>query len=245
MSLSAILNQALNFFRNNISQLATLTIPILLIQVGLQMWLSLEITSADEQNPQFDASHMIVMMVLLLLFSLLIAALTLFLELRSLGHKPSNALVLKTSLNFVPGLLLAGVFSGLAILGPFFILAAIAPVLGVIGLAASFYIFSRLAFVNFMVVVERLTPMEAIKRSFVFSGPIVYKTMMIASLYIPLLILGGGLAKLVEGVGLPVQYLMDVVVAFLGLFINVALFRLYMVSREQTDESQNISHDGE
>jgi len=241
MSLSAILNQAFNFFRNNISQLATLTIPILLIQVGLQMWLSLEITSADVENPQFDASHMIIMMVLLLLFSLLIAALTLFLELRSLGHSPSNGLVLKTSLNFVPGLLLAGVFSGLAILGPFFILVAIAPVLGVVGLAASFYLFSRLAFVNFMVVVERLTPMEAIKRSFAFSGPLVFKTMMIVSLYIPLLILGGGLAKLTETLGLPVQYIMDVIVAFIGLFINVALFRLYMVSREQTDESHNIS----
>lgn len=241
MSLSAILNQAFNFFRNNISQLATLTIPILLIQVGLQMWLSLEITSADVENPQFDASHMIIMMVLLLLFSLLIAALTLFLELRSLGHSPSNGLVLKTSLNFVPGLLLAGVFSGLAILGPFFILVAIAPVLGVVGLAVSFYLFSRLAFVNFMVVVERLTPMEAIKRSFAFSGPLVFKTMMIVSLYIPLLILGGGLAKLTETLGLPVQYIMDVIVAFIGLFINVALFRLYMVSREQTDESHNIS----
>ena len=37
MSLSAILTEAFNFFRNHISQLAALTVPILFIQVGIQL----------------------------------------------------------------------------------------------------------------------------------------------------------------------------------------------------------------
>ncbi|MGS0676576.1 hypothetical protein [Shewanella sp. 125m-1] len=240
MPLSAILTQAFNFFRNNISQLAFLFVPILFIQVGIQLWLSLEISSADLENPQFGTSHMVAMMVLLLVFSFLIAALTLFLEIRSQGHSPSNGMILKTGLNFVPPLLLAGVFSGLAVAAPVMILAAINVNLMIIGIFVSLYLFARLAFVNFMVVVERLTPMEAIKRSFSFSGPIVLKTIVVLLLYIPLSLFGGILAQITELGGLPVQLIGEVIVAFFGLFVNVALFRLYMVSRPTPETPGNI-----
>ncbi|ABV89271.1 hypothetical protein [Shewanella pealeana] len=243
MPLSAILTQAFNFFRNNISQLAFLFVPILFVQVGIQLWLSLEISAADFENPQFGTSHMVAMMVLLLVFSFLIAALTLFLEIRSQGHSPSNGLILKTSLNFVPALLLAGVFSGLAVLAPVFILLAVNPTLGIIGLVGSIYLFARLAFVNFMVVVERLTPMEAIKRSFSFSGPIAFKTILVLLLYIPLSLFGGMLAQLTQLGGMPTQLIGEVIVAFFGLFVNVALFRLYMVSRPTPDSPGNIQNE--
>ncbi|MEZ9819330.1 hypothetical protein AB4238_01720 [Shewanella sp. 10N.286.45.A1] len=240
MSLSAILTQAFNFFRNNISQLATLLVPVLFIQVGIQLWLSLEINAADLENPQFGTSHMVAMMVLLLVFSFLIAALTLFLEIRSQGHSPSNAMILKTSLNFVPTLLLAGVLSGLAVVGPFIVLLAINPMLGIIGLVLSIYLFARLAYVNFMVVVERLTPLEAIKRSFTFSGPITLKTITVLLIYIPISLAGGVLALATQLGGVPLQLVGEVIVAFFGLFVNVALFRLYMVSRDDSDVQGNL-----
>ncbi|GIU11082.1 membrane protein [Shewanella sp. c952] len=240
MSLSAILTQAFNFFRNNISQLAMLLVPVLFIQVGIQLWLSLEINAADLENPQFGTSHMVAMMVLLLVFSFLIAALTLFLEIRSQGHSPSNAMILKTSLNFVPTLLLAGVLSGLAVVGPFIVLLAINPMLGIIGLVLSIYLFARLAFVNFMVVVERLTPLEAIKRSFTFSGPITLKTITVLLIYVPISLAGGVLALATQLGGVPLQLIGEVVVAFFGLFVNVALFRLYMVARDDSDVQGNL-----
>lgn len=124
MSLSAILTEAYNFFRNHLTQLAMLTVPLLLVQVGIQLWLGTEMSKVDLENPQFGAPHMIAMMLLLLIFSVLIAALTLFLELRSQGHNPPTGMVLKASLPFVPPLLLAGVFSGLAILAPVMLFAA-------------------------------------------------------------------------------------------------------------------------
>jgi hypothetical protein len=239
MSLSAILTEAYNFFRNHLSQLAALTMPLLLLQVGIQLWLGSEITKVDLENPEFSASHFAAMMALLLVFSLLIAALTLFLELRSQGHSVGTAQVLLASFPFVPPLLLAGVFSGLAILAPVMLFAAFGP-LWLIGLVLSFYLFARLAYVNFMVVVERLSPLEAIKASFNFSGPITLKTITVLMLYIPLSLVGGTLSQLAQNAGLPVQLLVESLAAFVGLFVNVTLFRLYMVSRKPVESSSNL-----
>ena len=236
MSLSAILTEAYNFFRNHVGPLATLTVPLLLIQVMIQLWLGGELAAqAEVEVPQFGAIHGVAMMALLLIFSLLIAALTLYLEVRSRGHDVTAAMVLKNSFTFVPPLLLAGVFSGIAILAPTMLFAVFGP-FWIIGLTISFYLFARLAFVNFMVIVERLTPLEAIKSSFKFSSPIVLKTIMILMMYIPLSLVGGTLLKLGEFGGFPLQVILDTLFAFLGLFVNVALFRLYMVTRKPTDE---------
>ncbi|QYJ78666.1 hypothetical protein [Shewanella acanthi] len=231
MSLSAILTEAYNFFRNHLTQLAMLTVPLLLIQVGIQLWLGVEISKVDMENPQFGAPHMIAMMLMLIVFSIFIAALTLFLELRSQGHNPSTGLVLRASLPFVPPLLLAGVFSGLAIIAPVMLFAAFGP-FWLVGLILSFYLFARLAYVNFMVVVERLTPLEAIKASFKLSGPIAVKTVAVLMLYFPLSILGGLISGLASYGGLPLQMLSDTFVSFISIFVNLALFRLYMVTKQ-------------
>ncbi|MGX9463039.1 hypothetical protein ACWXWU_17640 [Shewanella sp. A14] len=237
MSLFAILTEAFNFFRNHIRQLATLTLPLLLIQVVIQLWLGNEMIQADIENPQFGAIHAAAMMVLLLVFSFLIAALTLFLELRSQGHELTSGQILAASLPFVPPLLLAGVFSGLAILAPVMIFAAFGP-LWLIGLIVSLYLFSRLAYVNFMVVVERLTPLEAIKSSFKFSGPMTLKTIAVLLLYVPLSLLAGMFSQVAMQVGFSLQLLVETTFSFLGLFVNIALFRLYMVNRKTPDANE-------
>ncbi|WP_372872874.1 hypothetical protein [Shewanella sp.] len=232
MSLSVVLSEAFNFFRNHLSQLAALTIPLLLAQVGIQLWLGAEFAKADIENPQFGAAHFFAMMVMLIIFSMLIAALTLYLQLRSEGHQLGTGQLLKASMPFVPPLLLAGVFSGMAILAPVVFLAVFGP-LWIIGLGISLYLFARLAYVNFMVVAERLTPFEAIKASFQFSSPIALKTMALLMLYVPLSLVGGTLSQVAGNVGMPLQLLADTGFAFIGLFVNVALFRLYMVTRSQ------------
>lgn len=241
MSLSAILTEAYNFFRNHLKQLAALTFPLLLIQVVIQLWLGNEMLNADVENPQFGGMHAAAMMLLLIVFSFLIAALTLYLDVRSRGHDVTPAMVMKQSFQYVPPLLLAGVFSGIAILLPFMLFAAFGS-LWLVGLVISFYLFSRLAFVNFMVIVEQLTPLEAMKRSFVFSGPIVLKTIAILMLYVPLSVIGGTISQTVATVGFPLQLITDTIFAFFGLFVNVALFRLYMVNRPVDDEPAEEEH---
>ncbi|QBF82724.1 hypothetical protein EXU30_08495 [Shewanella maritima] len=236
MSLSAILTEAYNFFRNHVRQLAALTIPMLILQVIIQQWLGGEmLVQSQAETPEFGAIHGAAMMALLLVFSLLIAALTLFMEVRSQGYDVTPARVLKESFTFVPPLLLAGVFSGLAILMPFVLFAAFGP-LWLIGLTMSFYLFARLAFVNFMVVVERITPLQAIKASFNFSKPVVLKTIMVLMLYLPISLVGGNLSAIAAQVGAPLQIIVDTVVAFFSLFVNVALFRLYMINRNDKPE---------
>ncbi|MBR9728733.1 hypothetical protein ACFOD0_09675 [Shewanella intestini] len=240
MTLSAIYSEAYNFFRNHLSQLAALTMPLLLVQVMIQSWLGSEMLAQSQADtPVFGAIHGFAMMGLLLVFSLLIAALTVYLEVRSKGFEVTPFRVLKESLIFVPPLLLAGVFSGLAVLIPFMLFAAFGP-LWLIGLVMSFYVFSRLAYVNFMVVVERITPLQAIKASFEFSGPIVLKTVMVLMLYLPLSIVGSSISMMAAKVGVPLQLLADTAMAFFSLFVNVALFRLYMVNRKTpTSEEDN------
>lgn len=235
MSLSAILTEAYHFYRNHISQLAMLTMPLLLLQIGVQMWLGLELQAADVENPQFGTTHMFAMMALLILFSLLIAALTLFLEVRSQGHKVGSLLVLKASLPFVPPLLLAGVFSGLAIIAPVMIAGAFGGPLWVIGLVPSLYLFARLAFVNFMVVSERLTPFKAIKESFSFTSDmgLLLRTGAVLTLYLPISIISEQLSIATASGGLAVELIIATLFGFLGLFVNIALFRLYMVARRK------------
>lgn len=101
MSLSVILSEAYNFFRNHLGQLAALTIPLLLAQTGIQLWLGSEFAKVDVNNPQFGSPHFFAMMMMLIIFSVLIAALTLYLQLRSEGHELSTGAVLKASLPFV------------------------------------------------------------------------------------------------------------------------------------------------
>ncbi|MCF1426452.1 MAG: hypothetical protein LPD71_04145 [Shewanella sp.] len=230
MSLSAIFSEALYFFRNHLRQLAILTGPLLLLQVGIQLWLGMQLQQMDVENPEFGFSHMAAMMVLLLIFSWLIAALTAYLDWRSAGHEPTNNQVLFGSLQFVPTLLLAGVFSGMAIIAPTMLAAAFGP-LWIIGLGFSVYLFARLAYVNFMVVTEKLTPLAAIKSSFSFSSPIVMKTMLVLLMYVPISLIGGSLSQLAGVLGLPAQIVIETLTAFFGLFVNIALFRLYMVTR--------------
>ncbi len=59
---------------------------------------------------------------------------------------------------------------------------------------------------------------------------------MILLLYIPLAIVSSTIAAAVGQIAFILMYIIDVVFAFLGLFVNIALFRLYMVTRSKIEE---------
>jgi len=231
MSLSAILSEAFYFFRNHLLQLAALALPILLVQVGIQLWLGAEFAAMDPKAPQIGAPHVLAALLLFLVFSLLIASLTLFMELRTEGYQPSILSVLKDSLPFLPWLMVAGIFSGMAIAAPVVILSTLGP-LGVIGLGISLYLFARLSYVNFMVVVERLSPLQAIKASFVFSQHVTGRTLLVLLLYFPLVLLGSVISASVEHAPVILRLVVESITGFISLYVNVALFRLYRVSRQ-------------
>lgn len=231
MHLSAILAEAYYFFRNHLAQLALLTVPILVVELSMQLWLADTVAQMDQQAPEFSGTQIAVVFGILVLFTLLIAALTLFMELRSSGHNPSPWQVLVNSLQFLPGLLLAGVLSGMAIAAPTMILVAMGPLL-VVGLGMSAYLAARLAYVNFMLVVERLSPLQAIRESFMFSQGFTGKTVLVLLCYLPFMLVESTLAQLVPDAPMMFNLLIKTVIGFFSLYVNVALFRLYRVNRQ-------------
>ncbi|QSX33878.1 hypothetical protein JYB87_01080 [Shewanella avicenniae] len=230
MSLSSILTEAYYFFRNHLWQLASFAVPILAIEIGLQLWLGNTIEQMDQQAPEFNGTQVAVVMTILLLFTLLIAALTLFMELRTAGHQPPAPALIKHSLPYIPGLLLAGVLSGLAIAAPTMLLSAFGPAV-VIGLGISAYLGARLAYVNFMLVVERLSPLQAIRESFMFSQAFTGKTIAVLLLYLPFMMVESLLASAMPDAPFIFNLVLKTVIGFFSLYVNVALFRLYRVNR--------------
>ncbi|EDQ02357.1 hypothetical protein KT99_02552 [Shewanella benthica KT99] len=219
-------------------QLFLLIFPISILMSGIKFWLisvlsviSDSVVAGEMDTVQIDTSLVIAALVYVVLLTILYASLTLFLEVRSNGYEPKTSQVLLTSLNFVPGLLLAGVLSSLAIFGPYIILLTISPLLAILGIFTGIFLYIRLLFVNFMIVVERLTPLEAIKRSFYFSSPIMLKTVAIVLLNIPIILVYSLAAKVIPDGILIIDIVTASLFTFFGLIIDVALFRLYMVSR--------------
>ncbi|WP_133408413.1 hypothetical protein [Parashewanella tropica] len=240
MSLSATFTEAFNFFKNHFKQLAIITVPFILIMNAIQMWIGTQIKAVTQDNPEFSSMTLAAVMALVIVFSWLFSSLTLFLEVRSQGHEPNARQIWFNALHFIPAMLLAAVFSGLAIAGPFFVLIAALKEFGaLIGLAIALFIGTRLTYVNFMVVSERLTPMKAISSSWKLSGPIILPTLGIVMLYLPLSLIGGALSQVTSQVGMPLQLIVETAVAFFGLFINIALFRLYMLNRGNLSEGED------
>ncbi|KFZ37655.1 hypothetical protein HR45_09535 [Shewanella mangrovi] len=230
MPLSSIFTEAYYFFRNHLLQIASFAVPILALEIGLQLWLGKAMEQMDQQAPSFSGGQVAVVLTILLLFTLLIAALTLFMELRTAGHQPTPQAVIKHSIGFIPGLLLAGVLSGLAIAAPTMLLSAFGPAV-VIGLGISAYLGARFSYVNFMLVVEHLSPLQAIRESFVFSQAITGKTIVVLLMYLPFMLVESGIAKLVPDAPFIVNLVIKTLVGFFSLYVNVALFRLYRVNR--------------
>ncbi len=83
--------------------------------------------------------------------------------------------------------------------------------------------------------------MQAIKASFEFSSGLTGTTILVLLSYFPLLLIGSVLSQLGQAGGMPLQLVVDTFVAFIGLFVNVALFRLYRVARKAELESSLLA----
>ncbi|MBM7072787.1 hypothetical protein JQC92_12220 [Shewanella sp. 202IG2-18] len=235
--MSAVLNEAFHFFKNHLRQLAMLTMPLIIGVVAIQSWLGIELGKMNPEAPQIDGIHLGVMFLGILLFSWLISTLTLFLQVVSDGHNPTVRQVLFTSLNFVPPMLLTMVFTGMAIFGPIFVLIAALKELGaLIGIVVSVFIAVRLSYVNFMVVVEHITPLQAIKDSFNFTKPIFFPTLAILLMSLPISLVFTVIATSVSSLGEGAIFVVNIFGFFFSLFVTVALYRLYMLNRENVHD---------
>ncbi|GLS82090.1 hypothetical protein [Paraferrimonas haliotis] len=239
MSVSVILTEALNFFRSQGKALFLVCFPLLLVQNGLQMWVNSQLPTAEETQGlevQLEATHYIAVLLLLLVLFHMYACVTLFLHTRSQGQQLNASQIWLGGLHYVPSMMLAGVISAVAvmmammpaIISGFFPLAILALWVGV-----------RLAYVNFMVVVEGATPLASVTECFKFSGAIFWQTLMVLGLLIPISLVTAVADTAVAQGPMVLRIVVNALFAYVGLFITVALFRLYMVNRQPTVTTQS------
>ncbi|GLP97828.1 hypothetical protein [Paraferrimonas sedimenticola] len=236
MSLSAVLTDALNFFRSQGKALFVMSFPLLLVQNGLQMWLNTRLPMDVEDATEIQLTGMdygAILLVMLVLFHMY-ACVTLFLHTRSQGHQYSAQQIWLLGFKFVPSLMLAGVITAVAVMLAMMpaLLTGFLPLLVI-----ALWMGVRLAYVNFLVVVEHATPLKAVTECFRFSQGLFLPTIAVLALLFPISFITAVLVQLVAAAPMVLAVFMNAIGAFLALFVTVALFRLYMVKRTPAEVS--------
>ena len=166
MQILTILQEALYFFTRQWRLLLVVTLPWLVIETAAQVWLAEAMQHMDPKAPEVTWEHMAAVLVIALLWSYINACLIVFLHERSEHERLSVSSIWQISLRYVPFILLAAALIGTAIV----LLSAPAIQLGFLPLLViPGWLVIRLAFVNFYIVIEHLTPMQAVHASYHFT----------------------------------------------------------------------------
>ena len=213
MYVRSILRDSFHFYIGNIKQIALLCAPILSVAV-LSQYLLFTI-------PEFDAAPFISPVLGLLFYPVYTAAFILLIAKRT-GHEyPSNFNLLAASLKiwapFILLTLMVGILIGIGFI--LFILPGI-------------WVAVRLSFSEIFMVVGELKPIDAMSASFEATKE--YFWIILISMFcvtLPIWAINFGLERtkeLIEG-SYVINFTIDVVIAFISLFINVAIFRIFML----------------
>ncbi|MCU1717646.1 hypothetical protein [Pseudomonas sp. 5P_3.1_Bac2] len=211
MNLLSALRDALYFFIHNLGAILRLCLPLIVLEALLMA--QFDKLATDE------LSMLLKTLAGLLFYPLYSAALILFLAARSSGAQPRTRDLLAMSLTLWPRFaLLTGLMSGAILLGAsIFILPGI-------------WLLIRLAFAEYLLVLERCAPIEALKRSFQLTGghlaPLL-GWMLLVMLPIWLIDLWGqSQALIVQSAFYSIA--LNCATQVLQLFSSVLLFRLFM-----------------
>lgn len=215
MNLYSALRDALYFFTHNLGAILRLCLPLIVLEALLMT--QLDKLAAD------DTSLLLKTLAGLLCYPLYSAALILFMAARSNGVQPRSRDLLAMSLTLWPSFaLLTALMSVVVLLGAsIFILPGI-------------WLLIRLAFAENLLVLERCTPLEALKRSFQLTGghlaPLL-GWMVLVMLPIWLLELWGQSQPVIVQSAF-YTLLLSCAAQVLQLFSSVLLFRLFMQRQE-------------
>lgn len=212
MNIIAILADAYRFSIGNLRQMAGLFLPILLIAAALEHGL----TATSDTASVFWAA-----LTNLLLYPLYTGAMLQLLAKRTQHETPTNAQLLYAAfrswwpllvLTFLVGAMIA---SGLMLL-----------------IIPGIWIAVRLSFAEIYLVVEGLKPLAAIRKSHDTTKELFWVILpAVAGIYVPLMglsFLFGWIAD-AHGGSNALGIVAETLVAFLGLFVNVVIFRIYLL----------------
>lgn len=235
MDISKILKEALNFFLSQWKFLFILTFPIILVETSLQTWLMLEIQGLDEKATTLPVEYLFGAIAAFLFLFYMYSCLTVYMHQRSYHDDVSISKVWMLSWRYVPYLMMAGVLSGMGIL----LLSLPAVLSGFLPLLLlSLWLIVRLAYVNFFIVIEHMTPLNAVRASFDFTKDRFWSSALIFSLLFCFASISGAISSLAIEQPIIVKLFLDSGFSFIALLATIAFFRIYMVERGEKELDQ-------
>lgn len=221
MNLKLIITDAFFFFRNHLVQISSLCLPWLLAVALVDVL----ITAASDPSKGIGPLYLLAWMFNLLIYPIYTAALILLMAKRAQLEQPNNKTL---------------VASAIKIWQPFFVVHIIGAGLTALGLfllvLPGIYVAVRLSFAEFYLVLEDVKPLDAIQKSFQATQPYFFQILLLLVLFLtPLWMINFFIADLLSNqeVGPFVNILVATITAFLMLFIDVVLFRVYMSVRQK------------
>ncbi len=212
MNITTILADAYHFFIGNLRQMAGLFLPILLIVTALEHGLT---ATAD------TASLIWAVLVGLLVYPLYTGALILLLAKRTQHESPTNGQLLRAAFSLWWPLLLVTLMVGVAVIFGFMLL-----------IIPGIWMAVRLAFAEIYLVVEGLTPLAAMRKSHDTTKELFWVILLaVVIVYVPLIALSFLSEWMMDTYGgsSALGIVADTMIAFLGLFVNVVIFRIYLL----------------
>lgn len=207
-----VLRDAWYFFSHNLTAIARLCLPLVVLEALAQQVVSARVG--------VEAAAAYGILVGLLFYPLYTAALILFLDARSRGEAPANRDLLAASLRLWPGFVLLAGLSTLAIMlgASLFVLPGL-------------WIMIKLAFAEYLLVLRGLSPIKALHESFELTSGYFWQILTcVLCVMLPLWLLSWA-SQPAEGEQADVllSLLLDSANGFLQLFASVVLFRLFML----------------
>ena len=216
-----IVTDAAQFFLNNLVQIAALCLPWLLAAALVEYLIVA--TGQDSQNtaPLF----LVAWTFNLLIYPIYTGALILLMAKRAQREHPANGELTTSAIRIWQPMFMVHVLgSGMTALG--FMLLVLPGI----------YIAVRLSFAEFFLVLEGAKPIEAIQKSFQATRPYFIPLLILLALFmIPLVLLTFVLGEVTRqlNAGPFLNIILSTLIAFLGLFVDVVKFRVYMSARQE------------
>lgn len=229
MDIVKILKDSLRFFAGQWQLLFVLTFPWIILETSLQSWLILQFKGVKPTEMMFSAEHMLAAVFSFVIWCYMQACFALFMFQRTYQHEANITQIWIKSWRYTPYLMVTFTLIASAI----FLMSIPAAITGILPLIIlALWCAIRLTFSLFFVVVEQLTPMNAVKASIDFTKHLFWPTAFIFSLFFVLSIFSNLLASFLGDVSFFVRVIFDSLLSFMALFISIAFFRLYCLERQ-------------
>tara|TARA_B100001094_G_C18189914_1_gene806421 strand:+ start:2430 stop:3188 length:759 start_codon:yes stop_codon:yes gene_type:complete len=235
MDIFKIIKEAFNFFSSQWRFMLVITFPWLVLETSAQTWVMLQFQNTDPETMKITPSQLIAILSALVCWNYMYACLTLFMHERSQNIHVSALSIWLRAWHYVPYLMVAAALSGTAIM----IMTIPAAVTGFFPLLLlSLWVAIRLAYVNFFIVIEKYTPLRAVKACAQFTEGLFTPTATAFLFLFTIASLSGTIGREIQDLPVILHIIVDSLFGFVTLFVTVILFRIYMIQRTSHPSAQ-------